>query len=274
MSFCHPIDVVKVQIQLTRNPAGQIIRDIVQTKGVKGFMSGWSAQMARQLSYGTVRLGSFGLMKEKMSTRDADGRVIPVSFPMKVTLGLIAGILGAVAGNPAEVALVRMQGDSLLPAAERRGYKNVVQAIYRVIREEGVTTLWRGTGPTIARAVAINGSALSSYDEVKETVDRKMGTTNGFAAICAGSSVSGVMAAAASMPFDFLKTQIQTMRPDEAGKMPYTGMPDCARQTFAKHGPFGFYAGFPVYVLRIAPAVVLIFFALEGVNEGQRRLGL
>ena len=30
-----------------------------------------------------------------------------------------------------------------LPIEQRRGYKNVFDALYRMSREEGVTTLWR-----------------------------------------------------------------------------------------------------------------------------------
>ena len=40
--------------------------------------------------------------------------------------------------------------------AERRNYKNVVDALRRIVREEGFFTLWRGCGPTVVRAVAAN----------------------------------------------------------------------------------------------------------------------
>ena len=30
-----------------------------------------------------------------------------------------------------------------LPVGERRGYKNALEAIYRISREEGIRTLWR-----------------------------------------------------------------------------------------------------------------------------------
>ena len=41
--------------------------------------------------------------------------------------GLSAGGLAAVVGNPADLALIRMQADGMLPAAERRGYTNVTR---------------------------------------------------------------------------------------------------------------------------------------------------
>lgn len=60
-----------------------------------------------------------------------------------------------------------MQADARLPEAERRNYKNVVDAFRRIIKDEGVAALWRGATPTVIRAIVLNLAMLSSYDEVK-----------------------------------------------------------------------------------------------------------
>jgi hypothetical protein len=72
------------------------------------------------------------------------------------------------------------------------------------------------------------------------------------------SAISGFFAAACSLPFDFVKTQIQKMQPDATGKYPYTGSLDCAMQTLKSGGPLKFYTGFPVYCVRIAPHVMVM----------------
>ena len=46
-------------------------------------------------------------------------------------------------GTPAEISLIRMTADGRLPPEQRRGYKNVFNALFRITREEGVMTLWR-----------------------------------------------------------------------------------------------------------------------------------
>lgn len=56
----------------------------------------------------------------------------------------MAGGFGAVIGTPAEVALIRMTSDGRLPPEQRRGYKNVFDALLRICREEGVLAMWRG----------------------------------------------------------------------------------------------------------------------------------
>lgn len=37
----------------------------------------------------------------------------------------------------------RMTADGKLPPAERRGYKNVFNALVRIVNEEGTATLWK-----------------------------------------------------------------------------------------------------------------------------------
>lgn len=77
---------------------------------------------------------------------------------------------------------------------------------------------------------------------------------------CLGaSSVSGFFAAACSLPFDYVKTQIQKMQPDAEGKYPYTGSLDCTLKTLKAGGPLKFYTGFPVYCVRIAPHVMVFY---------------
>lgn len=47
-------------------------------------------------------------------------------------------------------------------------YKHVVDALIRIVREEGLFTLWRGAFPTIGRAMALNAAQLSTYDQAKQ----------------------------------------------------------------------------------------------------------
>ena len=46
---------------------------------------------------------------------------------------------------------------NLSPAGELR----------RIVTEEGVTALWKGVGPAMARAATLTASQLATYDETK-----------------------------------------------------------------------------------------------------------
>lgn len=151
--------------------------------------------------------------------------------------------MGAVVGTPADLALVRMQSDSMLPAEQRRNYKGVGNALVRITKEEGVAGLFRGCLPTVTRAMALNLGMLAGYAESKERLSKAFGP--GAAANFGASAIAGFFASAFSLPFDFVKTRMQKQKPGPDGVMPYKGSLDCAAKVLRNEGPLAFYRGFP-----------------------------
>ena len=95
----------------------------------------------------------------------------PLPLYQKAGAGLAAGGLGALVGSPADLSLIRMQADSTLPVDQRRNYKGVGDALTRIVREEGAGGLFRGAGPTVVRAMALNMGMLASNDQAKEMLE-------------------------------------------------------------------------------------------------------
>jgi solute carrier family 25 oxoglutarate transporter 11 len=116
----------------------------------------------------------------------------------KAFIGLTAGAIGACVGSPADLALIRMQADSTLPIAQRRNYKNAFHALYRIIADEGVLALWKGAGPTVVRAMALNMGMLASYDQSVELFRDKLGAGE-------VSTVLGKITALSTLLFFFAK---------------------------------------------------------------------
>lgn len=85
-------------------------------------------------------------------------------------MGMTAGGIGAIVGTPAEVSLIRMTSDGRLPVEQRRNYKHCFDAIFRIIKEEGLPTLWRGWKPTVMRAIVLNAAQLSAYSQSKQSL--------------------------------------------------------------------------------------------------------
>ncbi|KAI3721301.1 hypothetical protein L2E82_32309 [Cichorium intybus] len=79
----------------------------------------------------------------------------------QIGVGLIAGGIGAAVGNPADVAIVCMQADGRLPAAQRRNYKSTVDAISQMTKNEGIESLWRGSSLTVNQAMLVTASQFT-----------------------------------------------------------------------------------------------------------------
>lgn len=266
----QPVDMVKVRIQLGQGTAVSIATDMLKKEGVGAFYKGLSAGLLRQATYTTARLGSFRWLSAK-AVEANEGKPLPLY--QKAACGLTAGAIGASVGSPADLALIRMQADTLVPLAERRGYKNAFHALYKIAADEGVLALWNGAGPTVVRAMALNMGMLASYDQSVELFRDNLGLGE-IPTVVGASAVSGFFAAACSLPFDYVKTQIQKQKPGPDGKLPYSGSLDCVAKTFAQGGPLKFYSGFGTYCVRIAPHVMLTWIFLNQIQKFEKKVGL
>ncbi|KAI9843661.1 MAG: putative mitochondrial 2-oxoglutarate/malate carrier protein [Thelocarpon superellum] len=255
----QPIDMVKVRLQLAgegarsgpRPSALSVTRKIIASGKVMDLYTGLSAGLLRQAVYTTARLGFFDSFMTALGTRaTAQGR--SVGFADRAAAGLTAGGLAALVGNPADLALIRMQSDGLKPAAQRAHYRSVIDALARIARSEGVLALWAGAFPTVVRAMALNFGQLAFFSEAKQQL-RARTEWSGRAQTLAASGIAGFFASFFSLPFDFVKTRLQRQTRAPDGSLPYKSMMDCFRKVAKDEGLLRFYRGFSTYYVRIAP---------------------
>jgi dicarboxylate transporter 10 len=121
-----------------------------------------------------------------------------------------SGFLGGIAGNPADVLNVRMQHDAALPQAERRNYKNAIDGLVRMVREEGGKSLWKGVWPNSMRAVLMTASQLASYDGFKRVLLSHTSLTDNLTTHLTASLLAGFVATTICSPVDVIKTRIMS----------------------------------------------------------------
>lgn len=124
-SCIQPIDTVKVRIQIISQQISQgkiapgevttspmsVAKDIMNKDGITGFYKGLDSALARQILYGTARLGLFRTFSDYMKEKNGRNLYLYEKAGCSLTAGFIASIIG----NPADLALVRFQTDSTLP---------------------------------------------------------------------------------------------------------------------------------------------------------------
>lgn len=73
--------------------------------------------------------------------------------------------------------------------------------------------MWRGSVPTIARAMSVNCSHLVGYNESKEQLMKFSGDKKETMSIrLLASAISGVAVSLCSLPFDNVKTKVLKMK--------------------------------------------------------------
>jgi len=257
-TIIQPIDFVKVQIQVRSEMGGQnlspfaIAKEIHAQTGFKSFYRGLDSALLRQAVYTSTRLGLFYNITDHLIKKNNGKK--PSVFQNSIA-SLFSGAVGSFVGNPADLSLVRMQSDNNLPPNERRNYKNVFDALIRTVREEGIMTLWRGSTPTVVRAMAMNFSLLVPFEEAKKFFTPYIESVRMRA--IAASLVSGACATVLSLPFDNIKTKLQKMKAGPDGKYPYNGVYDCILKTSKKEGITKLWVGINTYYVRVAPHAIV-----------------
>jgi solute carrier family 25 oxoglutarate transporter 11 len=254
----QPIDCIKVNIQIRSEKGGQklspfsIAKDIYASqKSIKPFYAGLDSALLRQAVYTSTRLGLFYSIQDYIKNKTGKA---PSNF-QNALASLASGAIGAFVGNPADLALVRMQSDLNYPPEERRNYKNVFDALIRTVKEEGILTLWRGSLPTVARAMSMNFSLLVPFEAVKKILVPYVEDSRKRTFIA--SMTSGVCACILSLPFDNVKTKLQKMKASPDGSYPYKGVFDCMQKTAGKEGATKLWVGIGTYYFRVAPHAII-----------------
>ena len=186
------------------------------------------------------------------------------SLPTLIALSSASGFLGGIAGNPADVLNVRMQNDASLPVEARRNYKNAIDGIIRMTREEGFRSLFRGVWPNSMRAVLMTASQLASYDSFKSVLLDKAGMKDDLHTHFSASLLAGFVATTICSPVDVIKTRIMSAQEKE-------GVLVLLRNIYRKEGFGWVFRGWVPSFIRLGPHTIATFLFLEQHKKLYRR---
>lgn len=120
---------------------------IVAEEGLGGIYRGLGPVMARQGANSAVRFSCYSYFKDTLQKWRGKGQE-PLPSTHTFGAGALAGIITVYTTMPLDVVKTRMQG---LDA--RTMYKNSVDCLIKVVKANGVLSLWKGTTPRLTRLI-------------------------------------------------------------------------------------------------------------------------
>ncbi|KAI0300428.1 mitochondrial carrier domain-containing protein [Multifurca ochricompacta] len=273
---CQPLDTIKVRMQLSKSgitpgtkPRGfiatgaMIVRretPLALYKGLGAVLSGIVPKMA-------IRFASFETYKGWLADRETGKTSIGNIF----LAGLGAGVSEAVlVVNPMEVVKIRLQAQmhSLADPLEIPQYRNAGHAVYKIVREEGFSVLYRGVTLTALRQATNQGANFTAYQELKKFAQRKqpeLADLPTYQHMIIGL-ISGAMGPFSNAPIDTIKTRLQkaTFPADTSA---ITRITSIASDMWRQEGVHSFYKGITPRVLRVAPGQAVVFAVYERVRR-------
>ncbi|KAJ1593288.1 hypothetical protein NDA11_006866 [Ustilago hordei] len=255
--FTHPLDLTKTRMQTAsarKNMLSLMLKTLKQ-EGPRGLYVGLSASLLRQMTYSVTRFGAYDQLKEIMQKKNGDGKALG---PLQMALcASAAGAAGGLAGNPADILLVRMTSDVNKKPADRYNYPNAISGLVRMTKEEGVGSLFRGLGPNTVRAVLMNTSQLATYDVFKNLLLGSGYLCEGTALHFSASFMAGTVATTVCSPADVIKSRVM----NAAGSA--DGILKTLRKDLGKEGVGFFFRGWTPAWMRLSPNTIIVFVVLE-----------
>ncbi|KAG9312142.1 mitochondrial carrier domain-containing protein [Chiua virens] len=261
-----PLDTIKVRMQLSKSGAtpGTKPRGVIATgirivqretplalyKGLGAVLSGIVPKMA-------IRFASFETYKEWLADKDTG----------KTSVGNIF-IAGLAAGTSEAVAVV-------FDPLETPRYRNAAHAVYTIIREEGVGTLYRGVSLTALRQATNQGANFTAYQELKKLAHRyqpDLVELPSYQHMIIGL-ISGAMGPFSNAPIDTIKTRLQK-RTWEPKVTAFQRIAIIANDMWQTEGVTSFYKGITPRVLRVAPGQAIVFAVYERVKTNIEKINV
>jgi len=281
----HPVDLVKVRMQLQgeQNAARQYenmlhaFSRIWKTEGPLALYQGVNPAVLRQATYGTCRVGLYAPLKRffgvpiETEPHERDGSTI---F-RKIAAACLSGGIASAIWNPVDLVKVRMQASGLRKEALPT-YRGTFHAFSSILRQEGVSGLYKGVQAGSARAMVVAAAELGSYDEIKLLFLRNSESWAGdvglghddFKLHISTSLFSGFISTFVSSPFDVVKSRYmnQPFDPLTGKGIWYTNVWNCFMKSIRQEGIPFMWRGFWPNFANKGPTVVLFFTFYEQIR--------
>lgn len=264
---CHPLDTVKVRMQLYRKsgqkPPGFLKTgvNIVQKETFLSLYKGLGAVVIGIVPKMALRFSSYEFYRSLLYAPDGS-----ISTGNTFLAGVGAGITEAVAVvNPMEVVKIRLQAQhhSMADPLDIPKYRNAPHAAYMIVREEGFKTLYRGVSLTAARQATNQGVNFTVYSKIKEKLQAYHGTEvlSGWETSMIGL-LSGALGPLSNAPLDTIKTRLQktSYASKESGMVRIVKI---GNQLIKEEGMAALYKGITPRIMRVAPGQAVTFTVYE-----------
>jgi len=174
------------------------------------------------------------------------------AFFIDLSMGGVAAAVSKTAAAPIERIKLLMQNEAEMIKSGRlsKPYNGIVDCFSRVIKEEGVISLWRGNWANVLRYFPTQALNFAFKDQFKRMFGYSR-EKDGYLKFLAGNIMSGAAAGAVSLTvvysLDYARTRLANDKAAGAkGERQFNGLIDVYSKTLKSDGIVGLYRGFVV----------------------------
>jgi solute carrier family 25 carnitine/acylcarnitine transporter 20/29 len=277
----HPLDLVKVRMQTGVGGGGAssssvtgMLSDTLRREGVRGLYRGVSAPLTAVSPMFAVSFWSYDMGQRMVeycgrwwgTTPTEEEAARPRSLGMAEIC--VAGALSAIPTTaimaPSEriKCLLQVQAGEVERGGKAK-YSGMVDCARQLLREGGVSSVYRGTVATLARDIPGTVAYFGMYEYSKREIMKMQGIDPiggqlSLPAVVAAGGLAGMACWTVGIPFDVVKSRYQT-----APEGKYSGIAEVYRALIKEEGYAGLFRGLRPALMRAFPANAACFLGVE-----------
>ncbi|XP_045509064.1 mitochondrial coenzyme A transporter SLC25A42 [Colias croceus] len=263
-----PLDRTKINFQTSQTPyswraALAFLERSCRTEGVTALWRGNSATMARIVPYAAIQFTAHEQWKRALGV---DSPQTAQASPLRLlAAGSLAGVTSQSATYPLDLARARMA------VAQ---YRSLRQVFARIVRDEGLRTLYRGYPATVLGVVPYAGVSFFTYDSLKHWYLDYMGSKPSGWVNMAFGGAAGALGQTASYPLDIVRRRMQTARRRPDGSYPYPAIARTLAHVYRDEGWRAFFKGLSMNWVKGPIAVGISFSTYDAFKSTLREVAL
>ncbi|KAG0147962.1 hypothetical protein CROQUDRAFT_76057 [Cronartium quercuum f. sp. fusiforme G11] len=305
----HPLDLLKVKFQVSTKDTKlnnqkrlkilTSLHDIIRNDGWKGLYRGLGPNMLGNTSSWGLYFLWYSIIKNKMSLSNVEEeKSRKLSASEHLLASATSGMITAMMTNPLWVIKTRMFTSQL---DDQNSYKNVLDGLKRINKEEGFRGLWKGS---ILALIGVSNGAIHFmiYEELKKwrqevNYNKKIKeihnnhdllkdndlTTLSNLEYVGLSGIAKLSAISITYPYQVIRSRLQSqlyINPTNINKSiinnktHYHSIPHCISQTYYNEGIKAFYKGLGTNAIRVLPGTCVTFLVYENLSNWFKDLAL
>lgn len=136
------------------------VKEIYNTRGVRGFIQGTIPTIFRQVGNSVVRFTTYTTLKQLVSPTK------PLDEYRAFALGFVSSCAVVIITQPIDIIKTRMQSKYAW-----QHYRNALNCAYRIFVEEGFRSYWKGWAPRLMKVGLSGGISFGIYQYVETAIN-------------------------------------------------------------------------------------------------------
>ncbi|OOQ89229.1 mitochondrial substrate/solute carrier [Penicillium brasilianum] len=247
----------------TSHKTARIISNIYQAEGWRAFFRGLGPSLAGVVPATAIKFYVYGNCKRIGAQLLGTGED---SILVHAQAAISAGIATATATNPIWLVKTRLQLDKAQATTGTRRYKNSLDCVRQVLRQEGIRGLYKGLSASYLGSLE-TALHLVLYERIKTTLHTSLGSPDGkdtatqkeitsWLSTTGAAGSAKFAAALIAYPHEVIRTRLR-QAPMENGVPKYTGLLQCFRLIAKEEGMAGLYGGLMPHMVRSIPSAII-----------------